>query len=324
MHMNNLSIFILKALRKTYAKVFNLQPLVKPESEQKPDKVSQIIYDALMDNKPCMIARFGSNELLCLSTYLGIKKNKRNIFTFISSKSETWWWNQENLDNMHYVAGFFPPTLNMFEQFCELLLEDIKEVDVLGSWLANEKYVEEYLNSDIKVDRGLMDPFFTSNPWTKALEGKKVLVVHPFNKSIQQQYINREHIFKNKDILPDFELYTIAAVQSLAGEKTNFGDWFEALDFMKSEIDKIEYDICLIGAGAYGFHLAAHVKRKGKKAVHIGGSLQLFFGIIGKRWEKKDYAEKYDYSALINEYWIRPNESEIPKFKNKVENGCYY
>lgn len=32
-----------------------------------------------------------------------------------------------------------------------------------------------------------------------------------------------------------------------------------------------DYDICLIGYSAYGFPLAAHAKRKGKKAVHLGG-----------------------------------------------------
>ena len=53
---------------------------------------------------------------------------------------------------------------------------------------------------------------------------------------------------------------------------------------MKSEIDKCDYDVCLIGCGAYGFPLAAHVKHKGKQAIHLGGTLQLLFGIKGNRW----------------------------------------
>lgn len=52
-------------------------------------------------------------------------------------------------------------------------------------------------------------------------------------------------------------------------------------------MDKIDYDICLIGCGAYGFPLAAHAKRKGKKAVHLGGALQLLFGIKGKDGKPK-------------------------------------
>lgn len=84
--------------------------------------------------------------------------------------------------------------------------------------------------------------------------------------------------------MPDFDLITIKAVQSLGGGE-QFQSWFDALDWMKAEIDKHDYDICLIGCGAYGFPLAAHVKRLGKKAFHLGGALQLVFGIRGRRWE---------------------------------------
>ena len=104
------------------------------------------------------------------------------------------------------------------------------------------------------------------------------------------QYKKRTLLFKTNR-LPSFDLKTVKAVQSIAGNKTAFKDWFDALDYMKSQIDSIDYDVCLIGAGAYGFPLAAHVKRSGKKAIHIGGSLQLLFGIRGKRWEKDDYHE---------------------------------
>jgi hypothetical protein len=99
---------------------------------------------------------------------------------------------------------------------------------------------------------------------------------------------------------------------------------------MKSEIDKVDYDICLIGCGAYGFHLAAHVKRTGKKAVHLGGALQLLFGIKGKRWEDPYYGvHKWkipygSYTNLMNEFWVRPSINETPINAEKVENSCYW
>ena len=53
------------------------------------------------------------------------------------------------------------------------------------------------------------------------------------------------------------------AVQTQADAKdSRFKDWFEALQYMKDEIDKCDYDIALIGCGAYGMCLAAHVKRQ--------------------------------------------------------------
>jgi hypothetical protein len=138
----------------------------------------------------------------------------------------------------------------------------------LGSWLAHERLFEEVLQNSAKIHFELLNPFFSKIPWTKALEGKKVLVVHPFATTIEKQYIKRELLFKD-NLLPEFELQTIKAVQSIAGSPTQFTDWFVALDYIKTEIDKHDYDICLIGCGAYGFPLAAHVKRTGKKALYV-------------------------------------------------------
>ena len=327
--MNKLSIYTLKALRKAYAKLFNVQPLPKPACEQDPDVASKLIYDMLMDDKPCMIARFGANELFCLVTYLGVKKNNRNIISYIRGKSEDWWWNKENIENMHYVAGFFPPKIDKFEQFCELMLEDMKELDLLGSWLDNEHNFKNELRNVKKVHLRLLEPFWAEIPWTKALENKKVLVVHPFADDIESQFQHHDKLFSNP-IYPNFKLITYKPVQSLAAQKVEFSDWFEALKKMKADIDAIDFDICIVGAGAYGFHIAAHVKRSGKKAFHIGGALQLLFGIRGKRWEDPNYGVEVwglkpgAYPALMNEHWIRPSEDAKPKNLNIVEGGCYW
>lgn len=67
-------------------------------------------------------------------------------------------------------------------------------------------------------------PFFSPHPWTKVLEGKKILVVHPFKETILKQYRdNRRRLFKNPDTLPDFELDVVQAVQTYSrGEESFF------------------------------------------------------------------------------------------------------
>jgi hypothetical protein len=321
--MNKLAIITLKTIKKVYAKTLGNKKVELPKCEQNPDIASSLIFNALKADKPCMIARFGSTELSCLSNYLSIKHNKNNFFGYIKGETQSWWWEENIINQMQQWSGFFPPTAGKIEEFCQLMIKDIPQVDVLGSWLNAEFLFHEELKHVPKIRLGLIDPYWTDKPWTKALENKKVLVVHPFNKTIEQQYNKRELLFEN-NVLPKFELKTIKAVQTIAGEKTKFKNWFEALEFMKSEIDKVNYDICLIGAGAYGFPLAAHVKRSGKKAVHIGGSLQLLFGIRGKRWENESYHEIFNYASLVNKYWTKPNKSDIPKNSNKVEDGCYW
>ncbi len=120
-------------------------------------------------------------------------------------------------------------------------------------------------------------------------------------------------------MLPQFELSTVKAVQTIANNKAGFKDWFEALDYMKKKIDQTDYDIALIGCGAYGMPLAAHVKRMGKKAVHMAGWTQVLFGVYGRRWE-----ENKDMARFINEHWVKPIPSEVPENHTKVERGAYW
>lgn len=320
--MNTSTIYALKVLRKVYSKIFHVNTCAI-KSEQNPEIVSELIYKALISDEPCMIARFGSTELACLSNYLGVEYDKGKYLDYIKGIGNPWWWNISVINQMRDWSGFFPANVDKIEEFCKLFLSDIPEVDILGSWLPQENSVAQQLNGAHRVNLELLNPYFSDLPWTRALEGKKVLVVHPFAKTIVAQYKKRELLFEN-NLLPLFQLRAIKAVQSIAGEETEFVDWFQALEYMKTEIDKNDYDICLIGCGAYGFPLAAHVKRMGKKGFHIGGSLQLLFGIRGKRWEDENYNEKYNYSKLMNEFWVKPNTDERPSKADTVEGACYW
>ena len=162
-----------------------------------------------------------------------------------------------------------------------------------------------------------LEPWFFNNPWTKALEGKKILVIHPFENTIQSQYLNRDNIYKDKNIVPKFELKTIKAVQSIADENAEFTNWFEALDFMKQRINTIDFDVAILGCGAYGFPLASYIKDIGKQAIHLGGVTQLLFGIKGKRWEDWNH-----YTSLRGNGWVYADEK--PKGFEKIEGGCYW
>jgi len=322
--MNILYENLLKISRKAYS-------IIRPESMEfgrnwkmysNKEYSNELIYQMLIDNKPCMIARFGSSELEILTNYLGIKyPNKyKSVNKFIKGKNPAWWWEQIKVNHFKTNAGFFPNDTNEIIQFCELMLKDSVEVDILASWLKEESLLNEELIKAKRIVLEDLEPFFVPIPWTRALEGKKVLVVHPFVETIEAQYEKRNLLFEN-NLLPSFDLKTIKAVQSSAGEITEFANWFEALESMKTKIDNTDFDICIIGAGAYGFPLAAHVKRLGKKSIHMAGATQLLFGIKGKRWEE---FVVWPYMNLFNEHWVRPNESEKPQNAQNVEGACYW
>jgi len=286
--------------------------------------VSDIIYKALTNDKPCMIARYGANEQRIVANYLSIVNPHKNVFNSIIGRKPFWWWNKMLCKELKSNAGFFPNDTSHVEKFSRLMLEDTKQLDVLLTWFGWEPLIIGGGASIYLVSLYEAEPWWQSNPWTRCLRGKRVLVIHPFAELIESQYKRRLFLFQNKDILPEFDLVTIKAVQSIAGECDNFSNWFEALDWMKSEMDKVDYDIALIGCGAYGFCLAAHAKRHGRKAFHMGGVLQLLFGIKGNRWEDKNYHPIYDYTSLFNEYWVKPGDEYKPKGAKNVENECYW
>lgn len=295
-----------------------------------PNTVEEILYNAIQSGKPFMASRFGAVEIGSVANYYSIKYQKHSIINYITDKQSEWWWNEGLRYCMMHNAGFFPNNNSNLEKFGELMLQDIKDIDILFSWQKKEQFFSEQLKNVIRVGFIWVDPFWSQKPWTRALAGKKVLVVHPFAKEIEDQYKNnREKVHASKDILPPFQLITIQSVQSIGGN-SEFANWFEALEHMKQQIEKIDFDVCLIGCGAYGMPLAAHIKRMGRQAVHFGGSLQLLFGIRGKRWETSEYGRDYftdrigRYPELMNEYWIRPYSKSKFAGSEHVENGCYW
>lgn len=294
------------------------------------DKISELIRNKIESTAPCMIARYGATELMCMINYLGVKNGRPNLLRYLLGLEHDWWWNPKNLKQIEQWSGFFPATEQNLMRFGKLMEDASDKVDIFASWLNDESYFSNHLTQAIKIQGLFLDPFWAKVPWTKALENKKVLVVHPFASLIEWQYKKyRRMFFHNTDILPDFTLNTVKAVQSLGGESNGFNSWFDALEWMKMEMDKIDYDVVLLGCGAYGFPLAAYAKEKGKKAIHVGGSLQLLFGIKGRRWENPHYGEKElgytnAYPSLFNEYWVYPNKQDRPNNADKVENACYW
>lgn len=320
--MNSVSKIILKGLRKVYRELNQKGENAGRNWRMFSNKeyANKLISELLQKDEPCMIARFGSTEMLCLVNYVGVKQKNKNWGDYIKGKTPEWWWEERAINQLKDWSGFFPANIEKVEQFCELMIKNMEHLDLLGSWLLEERIFNDKLRSVKKVVLEDIEPFFAANPWTHALAGKKVLVVHPFTETIEAQYKKRDLLFDN-NLLSDFELKTVKAVQSIAGEKTTHKDWFAALKWMESEIDKVDYDIAIVGCGAYGFPLAAHIKRSGKKAIHLAGVTQLLFGIKGKRWEQFIV---WPYTNLFNEHWVYPGEKEKPKNATIVEGACYW
>ena len=269
---------------------------------------TSLLIEVLNSNKPCMISRIGSTEFQTLCH----EKHKLLLYPL----------KKRVYKNILDCSGFFPVTNENLKKFYDVYISAMKELDILVSWRFEEIFFRNEFKNKKIISKETLDDFYSKeNPWTRALEGKNILVIHPFAQTIERQYRdNREKLFDNPLVLPKFKsLQTIKAVQSIARNKVDYEDWFQALEYMKSEIDKVNFDIAIIGCGAYAFPLAAYVKSLGKKAIGMGGITQFLFGIKGKRYEELEMTKKY-----INSYFVSPDQEDRPKQSHLVEGGCYW
>ena len=265
--------------------------------------VAKFIINNLQNNDPFMLSRLGSTELKVLKAFYKKKQYTKNLRFIIKN-----------------LSGVFPTNDYSLDKFAKLYFECISNIDLLGIWFNPFENIvaNEFCPSAKLTKLRNLEPYFSNDPWSYYLKGKKVLVIHPFSGSIETQYKKRDKLFQDMNILPEFELITFQAIQSLGGN-SDYKTWFSALDYMQSEIQKLDFDVAIIGAGAYGLPLASYIKDIGKKSIHLGGSTQMLFGVYGRRWKINP-----DFQQFINDNWINPPKSDKPKNASVVENSCYW
>jgi hypothetical protein len=266
--------------------------------------VSQMIGAAIVSKQPFLVSRLGFTEARCLSQ----RDADTNPSEFVR-------------DLIWRYSGVFPATAGQFLDFREKYLGALEQVDLLGLIRnsAEKKLVDELPSLPATCDMGSLEPYLHPCPWSKFLVGRTVLVIHPFIESIQSQYAIRKDLFLNPDVLPEFQLRVIKAPQTLAGNSDGFESWTHALDSLIQRVNETQFDVAILGCGAYGMPLGAHIKKMGKTAIHLGGATQLLFGISGKRW-----VQHASFRAIMTAAWRPPLDSERPRNLDKVEEGCYW
>jgi len=273
-------------------------------------ETSNLIVRKIDENQPFVFTRFGTVEHRCFREFTEINLGIRRKFS------------DKIVHDMSNNAGFFSNDYEGLLKYCEMIKNYCSEIDALGVFnMHMENYtIKNYCGDVYLGELRALDPVVSN--WSAALKGKKILIISPLVNTIEYQYKNkRQYIFDDDSKLPIFEnMQIVRAIQTIAGNKDDrFDNWFEALEYMKKEVSKCDFDIALISAGAYGLPLAIHIKNMSKIAIHVGGSLQLLFGIKGKRWD-----DIPGYSKLYNEHWTRTFLDDMPQNTDKVEGGAYW
>lgn len=186
--------------------------------------------------------------------------------------------------------------------------------------IANEKI-------DITNDIGLLfyPEFYYSNPnyvdiLKKIYSNKKILVVSSHKDSIETQIPKLKHI---NPFLENCTFQVIRPPQTSCGNHDN-KDWSEHLNIFFSQLQLVNnFDIALICSGGYSILIGEYIYEKmNRSVIYPGGSLQLWFGIMGNRWKSW---WNYYYYPNSKEYWIEPLDSDKPKNSHLVDgNGAYW
>ena len=261
--------------------------------------------------------KIGSAELEVLVKYHNSDGNPDTFFNSVERGHE--------LQFLHVNSGVFPKDMSTTVYWARIYLAALAQMSFIGIWFneSEDIIVHEYAqNSTLIRDTGL-EPYYHQQPWSQALEGKRVLVVTPFTDSIQHQYYNKggAKLFPNNpQTLPEFELLVIRAPLSPALARPEHDSWHSALVDLKQQMACSEWDVCIVGAGAYSIPLCGYARADLKRAaIHMGGGTQLLFGVRGRRWEGHEVIQ-----GLFNEHWIRPLDHETPRRKWKIEGGAYW
>lgn len=277
------------------------------------NEFNEMIKGKILSEEPFFCCRYGNSEVT--ACFFSELKNK-GIIPQITN---------DLLQTAKTGPGVFPKSETVYLEFAQKYIESFRSADFNSYWgtvLMEEYLIDNHMSkSCVQYAMRALEPFQYEEPWTWALEGKKVLVIHPFADLIEQQYQKRNVLF-DKKILPDMELITLKAIQS-SGETVpeGYADWCEAFSYLEEKCQNIDFDVALLGCGSYAVPLASSIKRMGKKSIVLGGMMQLMFGIKGARWEES----RPDIVAMYNEHWVRATGGYVVKdAKNMVDGPAYW
>jgi hypothetical protein len=278
------------------------------------EKDNQYIKSIIEANNPFFIGRIAGCELKIANNL-----KKGNLLDLADDMLE--------LENN---AGIKVTNHESLQKYVFDLLESYQSCTVIAEWErkgkvfihtgSGQELITQLTPRTPKIDARALEPYYVKDSWMPSLKGKKIQIIHPFKNTFLKQIEHFKEIFPNRSWFEDCELEFVKPPITFAGNHQD-RDWQEHYQNFINELKNVpEFDIALVSAGGYGMLISNYIyKEMGKSVIYIGGALQLFFGVIGKRW-----FENNDILSIMNDHWIRPEKDDKPNNFQNVEKGCYW
>lgn len=294
--------------------------VTQEQIEQGAKLIYTCLETAFSEKKGCLIGRNGSTELTTL---------------FYNSQGVC---STQLAENLERYSGIFPATQNSLQNWIDaykLTLDAIEDEPIVAGWFQGLASFEKNLLQTFcpkapHIPLRSLEPYYVKPEyrWTNLLAGKRVAVVSSFSKTIQSQIPKANQIWgeKSESILPSSTQwipiqtgFPPSIAKGRCGWPEACTDWHKAFVWLVQQVLETKPDICLIGCGALGMMLGAHLKQSGIPCVIMGGAIQVLFGIKGQRWQTHSVI-----STFWNDSWVWPLEEETPGASKKIEGGCYW
>jgi hypothetical protein len=234
-----------------------------------------------------------------------------------------------------YQTGIYPTIPSFLEQFSHFYKNSYDQLDVLGLFgnPKEQEILKAYQWPCKKIHYLAMEPnrqlhAAQNNCYLDLFKGKKILILSPFAQFLQSRAL--QDIYENAWQKIDKKWFFPRSISSIQfpysykttkPEQSEFKNSFQLFESICQKIDQLDFDVALIGAGALGIPLAAHVKKLGKIGLSLGGHLQVIFGVSGARWRNDpEWAKQY-----LNEYWVDlPDSYRPPLIEQLTDAGAYW
>ncbi len=265
-----------------------------------------LIGNLIEKAQPAAIGKIGGTE----GKALAIGRN-RFVRTLRPSKVA------RRMQSLYELSGVYPNTPATFDAFIDFFGGKIlPEVDYLAKWRGED---DEALRHTYGLKAEWLPPETLSTlpeRWWLSLRGKRVVVISPFKASLLRQIDRLAEVWPRGDLpLGSGQVRIIQSPFHAHLAPPRFDSWFESLKHLEQELAREPYDVMLVGAGAWSLPLCVAAKRSGRVGIHLGGVLQLLFGIVGSRWnkDKNPIRARSDISSLFNDSWIAPDLADTPE-----------
>ena len=274
------------------------------------DDLHRKIASAILDRQPLSVARLGGVEASLMMW------GKR--LPGILWRPDSWTLFDDTATGATN-AGIRPRNMQSYRVFAELAWDALEHLDLLGVWktgyeaaVLESGQVRSFFNGEFTGPSGDY-----ASHWMRALKGRRVLVVSPFTTTIQQQTSKLCKVWPEMPWLAETDFHLVPFPYLIDDGCPEF--WWEVYERIGKIVSAGNYDVALFGCGGLGLPFAYLAKKAGRVGIHLGGHLQLIFGIYGQR-----HLDQHWFRDQMNEHWVRPNASEVPNSAKRVEGGCYW